>query len=165
MIERIAACRCRKVCLSARGEPIVCAICYCPDCQAGGRLLESHGASNDFRDAWDGMPYATYRNDRLQVVEGQSLIEGVKLRPDAPTTRYMTTCCNSAMYLKYGPGWWSSIYRSRLGDAAPQIQMRNKVAHAKNRATLPADVPTYESFPPTLFAKLLLAGVGTLLRL
>src|SRR5690242_11904268 len=122
--ERIAACACGKVRISAVGRPIITAVCYCEDCQTSVSQLEAQGARDDFHDAWNGSPYATYRDDRLNTLEGASLLEGFKLSADATTTRYITTCCKSAMYLKYGPGWWTSVYRVRLGDAAPPIEVR-----------------------------------------
>src|SRR4249920_883998 len=108
--ERIASCACGKVRIKAMGRPIMSAVCYCEDCQAAVHQLEAQGAGKDFHDAWDGTGYATYRDDRLSTIEGASLLEGFKLRDSAPTTRYVTTCCKSAMYLKHGPGWWTSLY-------------------------------------------------------
>jgi hypothetical protein len=162
--ERFASCHCGKVRFRALRKPIVSAVCYCADCQAGGRQIEAAGARQDFRDAWGGTAYLTYRNDRIECIEGASLVQGFKIREDAPTTRYITTCCKSAIYLKYGPGWWTSMYRVRFGDAAPPIEMRNNVEHAQNRSTLPADVPTFGGFAPWMIARLLSAGLGTLLR-
>jgi hypothetical protein len=159
-IERIASCACGKVRLKATGTPIVNAVCYCADCQAGGRQLEAAGARADFRDAWGGTGYATYRNDRFECLEGAALIQGFKLRDDADTTRFMSTCCESGLYLKYGPGWWTSLFRVRLGAAAPPLQMRNNIRAVPDPAGLPRDVPIYRSFPLSLFYRLLRARIG-----
>jgi hypothetical protein len=163
MPERIASCNCGKVRIRALGRPIVSAACYCADCQAGGRLLEEAGARRDVRDAWGGTEYLVYRDDRVHVPDG--MVQGFRIREGAPTTRYITTCCRSAMYLKYGPGWWTSVYRSRFGDTAPPLEMRNNVRHVQDRATLPSDVPTHLGFPPSLFGKLLRARLGRLVGL
>jgi hypothetical protein len=64
------------------------------------------------------------------------------------------------MYLKYGPGWWTSLYRVRLGDAAPPIEVRSKVGRAKNPAAIPRDVPHANGFAPALIARLLKARVA-----
>jgi len=160
--ERVASCACGKVRISAKGRPIISSVCYCEDCQAGVRQLEAAGARSDFHDAWGGSGYATYRNDRLNTIEGASLLEGFKLSENAPTTRYVTTCCKSAMYLRYGPGWWTSVYRVRLGDAAPPIEMRTKASRAKDRAAIPKDVPHMNGFPMGLFARLLRARMAML---
>jgi len=159
--ERIASCNCGKVQVRATGRPIVSAACYCADCQAGGRLLEEAGARKDFRDAWGGTEYLVYRDDRLRGLEG--MVQAFRIREAAPTTRYITTCCRSALYLKYGAGWWTSLYRVRFGDTAPPLQMRNNIQHVQDRATLPSDVPTYSGFPPGLFGRLLCARLARLI--
>jgi hypothetical protein len=159
--ERIASCNCGRVRIRALGRPIVSAACYCADCQAGGRLLEEAGAPNDFRDAWGGTAYLVYRDDRLDGPDGA--VQGFRIREGAPTTRFIASCCKSAMYLKYGPGWWTSFYRVRFGDTAPPLEMRNNVGHVQGLAALPSDVPAYPGFPPRLFGKLLLARLGKLI--
>jgi hypothetical protein len=68
------------------------------------------------------------------------------------------------MYLKYGSGWWTSVYRVRLGDAAPPIEMRSKVGRARNRAALPKDVPHVSGFPLGLFGRLLHARLDMWLQ-
>lgn len=158
--ERIASCACGKVRIAALGRPIITAVCYCDDCQAGVRQLEDAGARDDFHDAWNGSPYATYRNDRLKTLEGGELLEGFKLNEKAPTTRTIATCCKSAMYLKYGPGWWTSVYRVRLGDAAPPLEVRSKVGRAKEPSTIPKDVPHADGFAPSLLLRLLKARLA-----
>ena len=162
MIERTVACDCGKVQVRARGAPITSCICYCDDCQAGGRQLESLGAAGTFRDAFGGSPYLVYRNDRIACVAGTGLLQGVKLREDAPTTRFIATCCKTPMFLKYGPGWWTSAYRARFGDSAPPVEFRSQVQFAPAGADLPRDVPVYRSFPLRLFARLSTARIGML---
>ncbi len=158
--EHIASCACGKVRFKAVGKPIASGACYCADCQAGGRMMEDAGARHDFRDAWGGTEYLTYGDTRITCLDGASLVQGFKIREDAPTTRFVTTCCNSAIYLKYGSGWWTSLYRVRFGEAAPPLEMRNNVRNAQNRSTLPRDVPTYNRFPLKLFWRLLRARFG-----
>ncbi len=164
MIERIASCQCGKVRFMAMGSPIASAVCYCASCQAGGRQIEAAGARADFRDEWGGSPYVIYRDDRIACLEGASLVQGFKLNDVAPSTRFVATCCNSAIYLKFGPGWWTSVYRVRLGDAAPPLEWRNQVEAVADRAALPKDVPIYSKYPPKLIFRLLLARIGSWLR-
>lgn len=164
LVERIASCKCGKVRFIAMGAPIASAACYCADCQAGGRQIEAAGARNNFRDQWGGTGYAIYRDDRLACIEGASLVRGFRLREDAPTTRFVTTCCNSAMYLKHGPGWWTSVYRVRFGDAALPLEWRNQVETVADRGALPNDVPVYSKFPLKLFWRLIRARIGSWLR-
>jgi hypothetical protein len=160
MKERVASCACGKVRIGARGAPIVSAVCYCADCQAGGRQLEAAGAHDGFRDAWGGTGYLTYRDDRVAVLDGAALLQGFKLSETAPTTRHLATCCRSAMYLKHGPGWWTSLYQARFGEDAPPLEMRNQTQHAASGAALPNDVPAYRSFPAALFGRLLRARLA-----
>jgi hypothetical protein len=161
--ERIASCACGKVRIRAVGKPLASAVCYCGDCQAGGRQLEAAGAHADFRDAWGGSPYMTYRNDRIETLSGEALLKGYKLKEDAPTTRYVATCCNSAVILRFGPGFWSSLYRVRFGDGATPIEFRTQTANISDPSVLPRDVPAYRSFGPKLIVRLVTAGLGTLL--
>ncbi len=163
MIERIASCDCGKVRFRAVGRPIATAVCYCDDCQAGAQQMEALGATGTFRDAWRGTPYMSYRDGCLSCIEGSGLLEGVKLRHDAPTTRFITTCCRSPIYLKYGPGWWVSVYRLRFGAGAAPIEFRSQTQHVARGEKLPGDVPVFRSFPPRLIAGLLKAGAAQLL--
>jgi hypothetical protein len=105
MIERSASCVCGRVRLRLVGAPILSAACCCTDCQAGGRLIEAKPNAAAIRDEFGGTPYLIYRDDRFACVAGEDALEGIRLSPDAPTTRYVATCCNSGMYLKHGPGW------------------------------------------------------------
>jgi hypothetical protein len=164
LAERIAACECGKVRFMALGEPIASAVCYCASCQAGGRQIEAAGARPDFRDEWGGSPYAIYRDDRMTCLEGASLVRGFKLSDAAPSTRFVATCCNSAMCLKFGPGWWTSVYRVRFGDAAPLLEWRNQAEAVADRAALPDDLPVYSKYPPRLFWRLIRARIGSWLR-
>jgi hypothetical protein len=132
-------------------------VCYCDDCQAAVRQLEALGARDDFHDAWNGTGYATWRDDWLTCIKGQSLLQGFKLRDNAPTTRYVAMCCKSAMFLKYGRGWWTSVYRARFGDAAPPVELRSKVERVANPGALPKDLPQLRGFPVRLFGRLLRA--------
>jgi hypothetical protein len=160
MEQRIAACACGTVRLRLAGPPIMTAVCYCDDCQAGARKMEAMGAAPGFHDAWGGTPYVTVRDDSLAVVQGEDRLVGVKLREHAPTTRYLATCCNTPVYLKRRPGWWTSVYCTSLGEDAPPIQARGQTRHAAGPRPLPGDVPSYRSFPPQLLAKLTTARLA-----
>ncbi|MBS0469622.1 MAG: hypothetical protein JSR60_01030 [Proteobacteria bacterium] len=161
-VARVASCACGKVRIRATGKPLASAVCYCSDCQAGGRQLEDAGAHADFRDAWGGSPYMTYRNDRLEYLAGEDLLTGYKLGDGAPTTRYVSSCCHSAVVLRFGPGWWSSLYRVRFGDDAAPLEFRTQTANIPDASVLPRDVPVYRSFGPKLFVRLIASGLGTL---
>ncbi len=162
--ERTSSCACGRVRFRATGKPIVSAVCYCADCQIGGRQLEEAGARKDFRDEWGGTGYLSYRDDHVTCLEGASLLQGFKISDQAPTTRFIATCCRSPMYLKFGPGWWTSLYLVRFGAAAPPLEMRNQTRHVSNQGALPRDLPIFRSFPLRLFARLSGARLGMWLR-
>jgi hypothetical protein len=163
MTERVASCQCGKVRFRAVGRPIVASVCYCDDCQAGAHRLEAMGAAGSFHDQWFGTPYLTYRDGALACLEGGELLEGVKLRENAPTTRYIASCCKSPVYLKYAPGWWTSMYRAGFSDAPP-LEFRSSTQFVAAGSKLPDDVPVYRRFPMKLFARLFAAGIAQLLR-
>ena len=160
MIERHASCACGRVRIRAVGAPIASAACCCADCQAGGRLIEARPHAPAVRDDFGGTPYLVYRDDRLFCEAGAEALEGIKLSAGATTTRYVAACCNSGMYLKFGPGWWTSVYRARFGADAPAVAFRNKVASLPADVTLPRDIPAYRGFPPRLIVRLLAARLS-----
>lgn len=157
MTERIATCSCGKVRMKVSGDPIVAAICHCDSCQAGGRKIEALPNAPRVLDDYGGAPYLTYRDDRFAIVQGSELLTGIKLSDTAPTTRFYAACCNSGMYLKYGPGWWISTYRARYTGDLPPSTMRNNV---KPGESVPGDPPVKNGFPLGLFAKLIGARIA-----
>ncbi|THD55547.1 hypothetical protein [Phenylobacterium sp.] len=160
MIEQHASCACGRVRLRVVGEPIAVAACCCTDCQAGGRMIEALPGAAPIRDAFGGTPYLTYRNDRFVCETGAEALEGIKLSEGAPTTRFVATCCNSGMYLKFGPGWWTSVYRARFPDGAPPVRFRTKIDSLPAGVTPPDDIPAYRGFPPALMGPLLWARLA-----
>lgn len=161
METRIAQCSCGAVQFEARGAPILGAVCYCDDCQAGGRQIEALPNATPIRDEWGGSPYLTYRDDRFGCIGGKELLRGLKLGDSAPTTRFVASCCNSGMYLKYAPGWWVSVYRTRFSGDVPPLEMRSQTKNVPGVA-LPTDLPIYHGFAPMLLAKLMAARVAML---
>ena len=89
--------QCRAV-----GKPILSAVCYCDNCQEGARQIEALPNATGFRDADGGTPYLTYRDDRFSCTTGEDLLVDYRIREHAPTRRVVASCCNSAMFLKYG---------------------------------------------------------------
>ena len=159
-IERRASCACGRVVLRLAGAPIVSASCCCSDCQAAGRLMEARPHAAPVRDGFGGTPYLVYRDDRIACVAGAEALEGFRLSDGAKTTRYVATCCNSGMYLKFAPGWWTSVYRGRVLGDPPPLTMINKVASLPPGEALPGDIPAYRGFPVRLFVRLLAARVA-----
>jgi len=154
---RAANCACGRVRCEAVEAPIVSTVCYCGDCQAGGRQIEALPGAPHVRDADGGTPYLTYRDDRFACVAGAELLVGYTLREKTPTQRFVASCCNSGMFLKFAPGHWTSAYRARFDGPLPPIEMRTNVARRQSGLPLPRDAPSYRSFPARLFGRLLVA--------
>ena len=160
MQVRTAACVCGKVQFKALGAPIVNAVCHCDDCQSAARAIEALPGASPILDEYGGTPFAVYRDDSFSCVQGEELLQGHKLKDEAPTTRTVASCCNSAMYLKFGPGWWKSAYRGRFADPLPPLQMRNQIKHLPAGVERPTDLPTYPGYPPRFIGRLMLARVA-----
>lgn len=154
---RSLRCTCGSVRCEAVGDPIVSAVCYCSDCQAGGHRLETLTDAPPVLDPDGGTPYLTYRKDRFTCVAGRDLLTGHTLGERAPTQRFVASCCNTGMFLEFGPGFWISAYRQRFEGPLPPIEMRNKIDRRRSTLPLPTDAPSYRGFPPALFWRLLKA--------
>ena len=159
---RRASCECGRVVCEGVGKPIATAVCYCTDCQEGGRRIESLPGAPPVRDADGGTPYLTYRDDRFRCLSGEELLTGYKLSDTAPTRRLVASCCNTGMFLKFGPGHWVSAYRHRFAGDPPPIEMRSQTKHRVAQTPMPDDAPSYPGIPPKLIARLLGARIAML---
>lgn len=157
---RTSSCACGRVQCEAVGEPILSGVCYCLDCQEGGRRIEALPNAAPVRDPDGGTPYLTYRDDRFRCLSGKELLMDYRLRPRSPTRRVVASCCNSGMFLKYEHGFWVSTYRYRYSGDLPPIEMRTKVGRRKSELELPNDAPAYRRYPLKLFAKLIAARIA-----
>jgi hypothetical protein len=138
--------------------------CYCDDCQEGARRIETLPNAARFRDADGGTPLLIYRDDRFECSSGEELLMGLKIKENAPTRRIVASCCNSAMFLKYEPGFWVSAYRVRFeGDDLPPLEMRIYIEHRRAETSIPKDAPCYQGSPLRLFAKGSSARIAMLL--
>jgi len=162
-IARYSSCACGDVRFRALGEPILSAACYCDDCQKGAVELEALPNAPPFRDADGGTPYLIYRNDRFSCTSGEERLADYRLTPKSPTRRVVASCCNTAVFLKFGPGHWVSAYRARFEGDPPPLEMRTQTKFRQADEPLPDDVPNYQGFGTKLFGKLIAARVAMLL--
>jgi len=160
----IASCRCDAVKIEARGAPIVSAACYCTSCQEAGRQFELLPGAPAVLDGDGGTAFILHRKDRLRCVTGGERLEEHRLKPDAKTRRMVASCCNSPMFLEFTSGHWLSLYRGRLGDDAPPLQMRTMTRDRREGVELPADVPNYATHSGRFMWKLLAAWIAMGLR-
>ncbi len=162
-IVRRSACACGRVQCEGVGEPIFSAVCYCRDCQEGGRRIEGLPHAPAVLDSDGGTAYLTYRDDRFRCISGADLLNGYRLKDAAPTQRFIASCCNSAMFLKFGPGHWTSAYRSRFQGETPPLEGRGQTKHRVAPTPIPEDAPSYRGYPPKLMGRLLGSRLAMLL--
>jgi hypothetical protein len=88
-------------------------------------------------------------------VSGAELLVGYKIRERAPTQRFVASCCNSGMFLKFAPGHWVSAYRARFAGDLPPIEIRTQTKYRHADTDIPRDAPSYRRYPMKLFGRLL----------
>jgi len=152
-----ASCRCGAVVLEVTGAPIVHTACYCESCQEAGRRMEQLPNAPSVLDADGGTDYVLYRKDRVRCVQGGERLEARRLKPESPTRRTVATCCNSAMFLDFTKGHWLTVYRARLPDDVPPLEMRVMTADRREGVVLPDDMPNYAAHTGRFMWKLLTA--------
>ncbi|MGO4716991.1 GFA family protein [Bradyrhizobium sp. 2TAF24] len=159
-----ASCVCGRVEVTAAGTPIASAACYCRDCQKGARQIEALPNAQRVADPDGGTGYALYRRDRVACTRGAELLKGYKLDGrTTPTNRVVATCCHTAMFVNFDRGpHWISVYRARLGEHAPPLQMRICTRFKPDTIVLSDDVPNHPGYPPALVVKLLASRVAML---
>ena len=156
---RTSTCVCGRVRCQGVGTPILSAVCYCDDCQKGGHQIEGLPRASHVLDADGGTPYLTYRGDRFSCVLGADLLVGYKISDRAPTQRFVASCCNSGMFLKFEPGHWVSAYRARFQGDLPSIEMRTQTKYRSADTEIPHDAPSYRTYRMKLFRRLLGARI------
>jgi hypothetical protein len=152
-----ASCRCGAVVLEVAGAPIVHAACYCASCQEAGRRIEQLPDAPQMLDADGGTDFVLYRKDRVRCVQGGEQLEAHRLKPESPTRRMTATCCNSAMFLDFTKGHWLTLYRARMPESVPPLEMRVMTADRREGVALPEDVPNYATHSGKFMWKLLAA--------
>jgi hypothetical protein len=135
--------RCGEVVLEVTGAPIVHTACYCVSCQQAGGWIEQLPDAPPVLDADGGTDYVLYRKDRVRCIQGGERLEAHRLKPDAPTRRMVASCCNSAMFPDFTKGHWLTVYRVRLPERVPPLEMRVMTADRPEGVVLPDDVPNY----------------------
>jgi hypothetical protein len=160
---RMSSCACGRVRCQAVGAPILSAVCYCDDCQKGGQDIERLPNAAPVLDADGGTSYLSYRDDRFSCVSGADLLVGHKIKDSAPTQRFVASCCNSGMFLKFGRGHWVSMYRGRFEGDLPPIEMRTQTRYRLATTEIPHDAPSYRTYPMKLIGKLLASRLSMLI--
>ncbi|MEH2513173.1 hypothetical protein V1291_004527 [Nitrobacteraceae bacterium AZCC 1564] len=155
-----AMCQCGKVKIEGIGAPILAGTCYCNSCQEAGRRFEQLASAPPVLEPDGGTDFILYRKDRVQCATGQEYLEEHRLKPDSPTRRVMTTCCNSAMFLDFTKGHWLSMYRNRFPSDAPKPEMRLMTKERRAGVELANDVPNYSGPSGKFVLKLIAAWIA-----
>ena len=133
-----ASCACGAVILEATGAPMVTAVCYCDDCQSAGECIQGGPGAPRVLDADGGTAMVMFRKDRLRCVEGADRLTPTKLTPKSATTRFVTSCCNSAMYLGFDDAkHWVDVFRNRVVGEAPRSRRASAPASARQASPCP----------------------------
>ena len=155
-LQTALRCQCGAVECATDGAPISTAVCYCDDCQEAARQIEAQGSGPPVIDPDGGTGLSLVRNDRFYVRKGAELLRAHKLKAESPTSRYVATCCNSALYIGFDKGpFWVSVMRNRFTGAPPPVAMRIQTKYRTSPLPYPDDAPTYATFPKRFVAKLL----------
>lgn len=158
-----AVCTCGRVEIVTTGRPILTAACYCDDCREGSGRIEARPQAPRVREPDGSTAYILFRKDRVACRRGQDLLKAEKLKATSATNRMVATCCNSAMTLAFDRGpHWTSLFRSRVRETPPPIEMRNFTKYKPADVVLPDDAPSYRTFPLSFIGRLLAARVAML---
>lgn len=152
-----AACTCGQVALEAIGAPILSAVCYCESCRSAARRFEQAPGAPSVLNGDGGVDYCLFRKDRVRIVSGAEHLREHRLTEASATRRVVAACCNAPMVLDFTGGHWLTLYRDRMAEDAPPLDMG---VMAKDRAVGPAltgDLPTYSTHPARFMVKLLAA--------
>lgn len=160
-----ARCSCGRVELEAIGDPITSVVCYCDDCQEGSRQLEALPNARTVRDPDGGTAYVLFRKDRVECTRGTQLLQSHKISEKSATNRVVTTCCNSAMFMKFDDArHWVPVYRARFQGDVPPVQMRICTKYRPENTDVLSDVRSYSAYPLKFVAKLVAAKISMLLH-
>jgi hypothetical protein len=161
----LASCTCGSVKFEAAGRPILSVVCYCDDCQEGGRQIEALPKAVRVRESDGGTSYLLYRKDRFTCVKGAQLLSGLRIGEKSATKRVIASCCNSGIFLDFEKGHWVSAYRARFAGDVLAPQMRIQTRFRPKDTESPDDLPAYGTFPLKFMLKLLTARIAMSLRL
>lgn len=152
-----ASCRCGAVAFEVMGAPIICAACYCESCQEAGQRFAQIADAPPVLSADGGTDFILHRKDRIVCTRGGETLQEHRLTPESATRRMVAGCCNSPMFLEFAQGHWLSLYRGRLSEGAPPLEMRVMTANRRQGVELAGDVPNYATHSVKFMWRLLSA--------
>ncbi len=153
-----ATCRCGQTAIEIVGAPILSTVCCCESCRTAGWQFDAlaPGAPSVVR-VDGGTDYCLFRKDRVGIAFGGEHLQERRLTPASPTRRVVATCCNTPMFLDFTPGHWLTLYRDRLPDDAPRLEMRVMAKASPAGVNFADSIATYSTYPASFMIKLLAA--------
>ena len=155
----VARCRCGAVEIGGWGDPLAVNACYCDDCQAAARRLDSLGNAAPVANADGGTEFMLFRRDRIACIRGAEHLEAMRLTDSTKTRRMITTCCGTPMYMAFDDGRpWVSAFRAGFGPDAPSVQRRICTRFKPPGAQSDGDLPSYPGYPVAMFLRIFAAA-------
>lgn len=152
-----APCTCGQVMLEAVGAPILSAVCYCESCRSAARQFEQMPGAPAVLNRDGGIDYCLFRKDRVKIVRGGDHLQAHRVTAASATRRVVAACCNTPMFLDFTSGHWLTLYRDRLPEDAPALEMGVMAKDLPAGHVPPDDLPTYPTHPARFMVKLLAA--------
>jgi len=150
-VPYLSSCQCGDVQFKAQAEPAFNVVCYCKDCQDAGQVIAPNTGSETLLEADGGTAYSAVLDKDWVCVSGKDKLREHKLKPDSLTSRFVATCCDSPMYLKYSKGYWTSTFRNRYTTVLPALKWRVKVSDRESSLPYPDDIARFKGFPLRLY--------------
>jgi hypothetical protein len=163
-IESVAECACGRVAFVGRGKPMVVLACYCDDCQAAAKHVESLPAGRSGMGSDGGTVSALYPKQQVRCVRGAELLREYKLTPSSSTTRLVSGCCSCSLSARLGSWFPHAPLRSFAAGAEPMVPslcIFTKYASAPD--TIVHAAPRYQKISPGLALKMAAATASQLL--
>jgi hypothetical protein len=148
---------CGQVTLEAVGAPILSAVCYCKSCRSAALQFERAPGAPPVLNGDGGVDYCLFRKDRVRITRGAEHLRAHRLTEASATRRVVAGCCNAPMFLDFTSGHWLTLYRDRLPDDAPPLEMGVMAKDLPAGCARPDGLPTYPTHPARFMIKLLAA--------
>ena len=152
-----APCTCGQVLLEAVGAPILSAVCYCESCRSAARQFEQMPGAPAVLNGDGGIDYCLFRKDRVKIVRGAEHLQAYRVTEASTTRRVVAACCNAPMFLDFTSGHWLTLYRDRLPEDAPPLEMGVMAKDLPAGHVRRHDLPIYPTHPARFMIKLLTA--------
>jgi hypothetical protein len=151
------SCTCGQVLIETAGAPILSLACYCESCRSAARQFEQMPGAPSVLNRDGAVDYCLFRKDRVKVMRGGEHLRAYRLTEASATRRVVAACCNAPMFLDFTSGHWLTLYRDRLPEDAPPLEMGVMAKDRPANGPAPGGLPAYPTYPARFMIKLLAA--------